>query len=224
MESYNLLNVTPLSQRRRRSNLLVVTAAVCVVALLCVSTGFGSNVLSLASPGRMSMRTSARNSIRTRAAIGDSAPTFKLPSESGKQISLEDFKGPFGIEALSKPVVVFFYGGQGSPSCTKEAEAFRDAYPEIKASGAEVLGISRDSNEFSQQWKSEKGLPFPLLSDEDGSIREAFGIKKDLFGLLDGRETYVIGKDGKIQMKFNSQFEPEKHVDKVLDTLSGMAA
>eukprot|EP00466_Bigelowiella_natans_P002680 jgi/Bigna1/130330/aug1.11_g5038 len=168
------------------------------------------------------MRAIRAPSARTRcnAAVGDVAPAFSLSSESGKKVSLESLKGPFGLEQFSKPAVVFFYGGQGSPSCTKEVQAFRDAYPEFKAMGAEVLGISRDTADFSSSWKAENEVPFPLLSDVDGSVRESYGINKDLFGLLDGRETYVVGKDGKIAMKFNSQFEPEKHVEKALAALA----
>lgn len=222
MESYQLYE----SRRPFRAQVwrLVPAAAAATAAVVCVaifSIGGGESSLLRGPPGNIHTRSIRR--IQPRASVGEAPPSFSLPSESGKKISLESFKGPFGLEALSKPVVVFFYGGQGSPSCTKQAEAFRDAYPEIKAKGAEVLGISRDSNEFSQQWRAEKGLPFPLLADEDGSVREAFGIKKDLFGLLDGRETYVVGKDGKVKMKFNSQFQPEKHVEKVLDVLAEIA-
>mmetsp|Transcript_24207 Transcript_24207/g.47427 ORF Transcript_24207/g.47427 Transcript_24207/m.47427 type:complete len:215 (+) Transcript_24207:2-646(+) len=172
----------------------------------------------LASPVRMRYN---RN-VAARAAVGDAAPEFSLPSASGKAVSLSSFRGPFGLEQLSKPVVVYFYGGQGSPSCTKQAEAFARAYPDFKKAGAEVLGVSRDSVDFSKDWKAEKELPFPLLSDAEGKIRDAYGIKKDFFGALDGRETYVIGRDGKIKMKFNNQFDVDAHVDKALSALEGL--
>uniref|UniRef100_A0A7S2VU21 thioredoxin-dependent peroxiredoxin n=1 Tax=Norrisiella sphaerica TaxID=552664 RepID=A0A7S2VU21_9EUKA len=202
---------TPRQAPRRRTLIGIALAAGAVLALSCCHSS--ASALSLRVPQTLSRR------VGVNAAIGEKAPMFSLPSESGKKISLADFKGPFGIEQLSKPVVLFFYGGQGSPSCTKEAEAFARAYPEFKAKGAEVLGVSRDSLDFSKNWKEEKQFPFPLLSDEDGAVRESFGIEKDLFGLLDGRETYVIGRDGTIQMKFNSQFEPEKHIEKALAAL-----
>ena len=178
--------------------------------------------LGVASRAPVMRNTMMMRNVVRRAQVGDVAPGFSLSSESGKKVSLENFKGPLGIEQLSKPVVVFFYGGQGSPSCTKEVEAFKQAYPDFKAAGAEVLGISRDSTDFSRDWKAEKELPFPLLSDEDGAVREEYGIKKDLFGFLDGRETYVIDRAGKIAMKFNDQFAPEKHVDKALDALEAL--
>eukprot|EP00954_Amorphochlora_amoebiformis_P006927 539709-Amorphochlora_amoeboformis.AAC.1 len=149
---------------RSRSPAVAIVAVLAVV--VCVVT---APALLGSSFARTRPMSAVSRSVSTRAQVGDIAPAFSLPSESGKKYSLANFKGPLGIEALSKPVVVFFYGGQGSPSCTKEAEAFAEAYPEIKAMGAEVLGISRDSQEFSQEWKAEKGLPFPLLSDEDGA-------------------------------------------------------
>lgn len=83
-----------------------------------------------------------------------------------------------------------------------------------------VIGVSSDSVESHKEFKGDLGLPFTLLSDEDGEVRKAYGVGKDLFGFLEGRETYVIDKKGVVQLKFNDQFGPEKHVDKALEALS----
>jgi len=168
---------------------------------------------------------SMRGSVAVKSlAIGSAMPDISLPNQNGQTVSISSFKseegGPFGFGAKEgKPVVLFLFAGSASPSCTKQAQAFRDRYAEFQLQGAEVIGISKDSVEFQKDWKEKEALPFNLLTDKDGSVRESLGIPKDLFGLLEGRQTYVVGTDGKVKMIFNDQFGPEKHIDAALAAL-----
>lgn len=153
------------------------------------------------------------------AGVGDAMPEITLPNQDGQPVSISSFKkGQFPWEA-GKPVVLFFFAGSASPSCTKECQAFRDNYEKFQEKGAKVIGVSLDSPEFNTQFKVDEALPFDLLSDEGGSTAQALQIPKDAFGFLNGRQTYVVSEDGKIKKVFNSQFEPEKHVDESLSAL-----
>ncbi|EIE24468.1 alkyl hydroperoxide reductase/ thiol specific antioxidant/ Mal allergen [Coccomyxa subellipsoidea C-169] len=147
--------------------------------------------------------------------VGDKAPDFSLKDQSGKTVKLSSYQGIFG-----KPVVLYFYPADASPGCTKQAKAFTDAIGEFKKAGATVVGVSGDDVESHQKFKSELGIPFQLLADEGNEVRKTYGVKKDLLGLLEGRQTYVIGKDGIVKLVFNNQWEPEKHVDEALKALA----
>lgn len=146
--------------------------------------------------------------------VGDKAPVFTLKDQNGKEVSLKKFQG-----LLGKPVVLYFYPKDNSPGCTKEAKAFKDSYAAFKKIGAEVIGVSSDSAESHKEFKQSLDLPFTLLADEAGEVRQLYEVPKDLFGLLDGRQTFVIGKDGAIKLIFNDQFGPEKHVEQALAAL-----
>ncbi len=78
------------------------------------------------------------------------------------------------------------------------------------------MGVSSDPPASHAAFKAKHRLPYTLLSDERSFMRNGFGIPSDLFGMLPGRQTYVIGKDGKCLLAFNSQMEPEKHVSEAL--------
>jgi peroxiredoxin Q/BCP len=121
---------------------------------------------------------------------------------------------------LSQPVVLFFYPADATPGCTKEACAFRDSYSDFLAAGAVVLGVSSDDAESHAAFREANNLPFPLLVDEDDAVREAYGIGKDLFGLIKGRQTFVIDSEGTVALSFNNQFDFEGHVTKTLALLS----
>jgi peroxiredoxin Q/BCP len=150
----------------------------------------------------------------TGLATGDRAPEFSLQDQSGKTVSLKDFRG-------RQNVVVYFYPKDDTPGCTKEACTFRDQYTAFSDIGAVVLGISGDSPDSHKKFAAKHRLPFPLLSDRDGSVRKAFGVPKTL-GLLPGRVTYVIDKQGVIRHAFNSQLNPTKHVDEAIAVLKSL--
>ncbi|CAL5218862.1 g594 [Coccomyxa viridis] len=135
-----------------------------------------------------------------------------LKSTEGASVALSNYEG-------KKPVVLFFYPRAATPGCTKQACAFRDAFGKFKDIGAEVFGISSDDVQKNSEFAKAQRLPFPLLTDQSEFLRKSFGIKGDLLGLLPGRQTFVIDKNGKIVLSFNDQFNPEKHVVEALDVV-----
>lgn len=113
-------------------------------------------------------------------------------------------------------MILYFYPKDGTPGCTREACAFRDAWKKLQERGAVVLGVSRDSVEKHKKFADEHGLPFPLLSDEDGSICAAYGVGTT-FG-MPSRVTFVLDRDGKVVKTF-PDVDPSHHVDEVLSAL-----
>lgn len=142
---------------------------------------------------------------------GQQAPDFALPDASGKTVKLSDFRG-------KKAVVLYFYPKDDTPGCTKEACAFRDQYEDFKDAGAEVIGVSSDGGAAHEKFASKYNLPFLLLSDRGGVVRKQYGVPATL-GLLPGRVTFVIDKNGVVQNTFNSQFQATKHVSEAIATL-----
>ena len=106
---------------------------------------------------------------RSTVRVGDTAPDFTLPSQSGEEVSLRDFVGK------KKVVVLYFYPKDDTPGCTKEACSFRDEYQRFGNLEAEVIGISSDSVKSHQRFVEKHGLPFVLLSDEGGEVRNSMG-------------------------------------------------
>lgn len=142
---------------------------------------------------------------------GEKAPHFQLKDQDGKEFDSKTVLG-------KKPVVIYFYPKDFTPGCTKEACNFRDSYEDFKEAGAEVLGISNDSEKSHAKFAKKHKLPFVLLSDSNGKVRKKFGIKKSLLGLVPGRETFVINADGNIVFKFNS-LDASKHMEKALNAV-----
>ena len=149
-----------------------------------------------------------------RLQVGDKAPDFTLLKANGEPVSLSDFRG-------RADVVLFFYPKDNSPACTAEACSFRDRYDVFRDAGAEVIGISADPAESHERFASRFRLPFLLLSDEGGLVRQRYGVAKT-FGLFPGRCTYVIDRDGVVRHIFSSQFLPIKHVTEALSMLKSL--
>jgi thioredoxin-dependent peroxiredoxin len=158
----------------------------------------------------MSEHDSQAQPARGRVQVGDTAPDFTLPAQSGASISLGNLLG-------EKDIVLYFYPRDNTAVCTAEACAFRDSYELFQEAGAEVIGISSDSVESHEQFAAAHQLPFPLLSDEDGLIRKRYGVLT-AFG-LPGRVTFVIDRRGVVRHICFSQFTSQKHVDEALATL-----
>ena len=140
--------------------------------------------------------------------IGDKIPNFTAIDSSGNYF---DSSAIVGI----RPVVLYFYPKDNTPGCTAQACSFRDQYEDFKDLGAEVIGISGDSAASHEKFIQKYNLPFILISDSDKKIRNLFGVKTNLFGLLPGRVTYVADKNGIIQLMFDSM-NASNHIPKAL--------
>jgi peroxiredoxin Q/BCP len=140
--------------------------------------------------------------------VGDAAPEFDLTDAAGKRVRLSDFRG-------KRNVVLYFYPKDDTPGCTKEACSFRDSYQAFTDAGAEVIGVSSDDGASHQKFAEKFHLPFTLVSDTGGGVRKRYGVPATL-GLLPGRVTFVIDRDGIVRHVFNSQLQATKHVDEAL--------
>ena len=147
--------------------------------------------------------------------IGDRAPDFTVEVQDGREIALADYRG--------QVVVLFFYPSDGTPVCTAEACAFRDAYADFAQAGATVIGVSSDSHESHRKFIADHRLPFLLASDPQGALRKLFGVPKTL-GTFPGRVTYVIDKQGAVRLVFNSQLSASRHVSQALRAVRQLAA
>ena len=133
----------------------------------------------------------------TRLEAGQTAPAFTLDDQDGAPVSLSDFAGD--------KVVVYFYPAASTPGCTTEACDFRDNINSLKSAGYSVIGISKDAAPALKKFQSEQGLNFPLLSDPDLAIHNAYGAfgEKSLYGktvMGTIRSTFVVDETGSITL------------------------
>jgi peroxiredoxin Q/BCP len=149
---------------------------------------------------------------------GRKAPSFTLADGAGQRVSLEDFKG--------KNVVVYFYPKDDTPGCTKEACGFRDLWKELQRAGVVVLGVSADGAESHTKFTTKYKLPFPLLSDPDRKLMQAWGAYGDKMmygkktkGVI--RSTVWIGPDGVVRKHWARVPDAAKHPAAVLDAIRG---
>jgi peroxiredoxin Q/BCP len=143
-------------------------------------------------------------------AEGTIAPDFLAMDQQGEVRSLR-------LIARRRPVVLFFYPRDGTPGCTQEACAFRDAWDRLQATGAIVVGVSTDDVESHASFADEHELPFPLLSDPDGAVLRRYGVPSALG--MSARVTFVIDAEGRITRVF-PDVDPAVHVDEVLAALT----
>jgi peroxiredoxin Q/BCP len=147
---------------------------------------------------------------------GDKAPDFAMPTDGGGKVSLKGLKG--------KPVVLYFYPKDDTSGCTAEACAFRDTLPDFSKLDATVIGVSRDSVESHRKFREKYQLSFPLASDTDGSVTEAYGVwgQKSMYGrkyMGIERSTFLIDKTGIIRDIWRKVKVPG-HAAEVLGALS----
>ena len=142
---------------------------------------------------------------------GEKAPDFSLKAQDGRTVSLHDFLG-------KSNVVLYFYPKDFTVGCTTEAKAFSENYDEVLKMGAEVMGVSSDSQETHDKFAESCHVKFPLLSDEGGKVRDAYGVKHTL-GIVPGRVTFVIDKAGVVRRVFSSQLNPARHVAEAVQAL-----
>lgn len=144
--------------------------------------------------------------------VGSSVPKFELKDQNGNLFSLDS--------VLSKKnLVIYFYPKDDSPGCTEQACSFRDQFEVFADADAIIIGISAQSVESHFEFAKKHRLNFTLLSDPGNKVRKLFGVPGNLFGLIPGRVTYIINKEGKVVYMFNSQTQVEKHVDEALRIL-----
>jgi peroxiredoxin Q/BCP len=141
---------------------------------------------------------------------GKPAPDFELESDSGETVKLSQLRG--------KPVVLYFYPKDDTPGCTRQACGIRDAWSEFQRAGAEVFGISADSQASHERFKSKYSLPFTLLADPDRKLAEPYGVGQEGKRSYE-RSTFVIDADGNIA-RILRRVNPDRHADEVLEALS----
>ena len=149
---------------------------------------------------------------------GENAPNFNHPTGDGGQCKLSDFKG--------KPLVLYFYPKGDTPGCTTEAQGFRDAMAEFAKFDATIVGVSKDTVKKHDRFKARHDLNFTLISDEDGTLCEAYGVwvEKNLYGrkyMGIERSTYLIDGEGKIA-KVWRKVRVKGHVDNVLKAVQAL--
>ncbi len=147
---------------------------------------------------------------------GDKAPDFTLPAQSGEAVRLKDRLG-------ERVVVLYFYPRDDTRGCTAEACAFRDSHEVFAEAGAEVIGVSSDSVGRHAAFAGRHELPFTLLSDQDGRVRKLYGVPAVL-GLLPGRVTYVIDRQGTVRHVFSSMTNISQHVSDALGVVRKLQA
>ncbi|MCF6243113.1 MAG: peroxiredoxin [Bacteroidales bacterium] len=147
--------------------------------------------------------------------VGDKAPDFSLLNQKGEKITLKQL-------IKDSVLVLYFYPKDETKGCTAQACKFRDDYEQFKEIGARVVGISSDSVLAHQKFIQNHNLPFMLLADIDGKVRKEYEVPKTL-GLIPGRVTYIINRQGKIIHIFNSQLNPKKHVSVAISVIKSVS-
>lgn len=147
---------------------------------------------------------------------GDQIISFELPDQDGKMFKLNNVIGENNL-------VIYFYPKDDTPGCTKEACSFRDSLKEFDNLDAKVIGISADSVESHKAFSEKYNLDFTLLSDTKRKVRRLFKVPGDLFGLMDGRVTFVIDKNGVVQHVFRSQLNAAKHIEEAKAALEKLS-
>lgn len=148
--------------------------------------------------------------------IGDPAPEFELMNQKGEMVQLSDYLG-------KKTVVLYFYPKDEAPGCVKEACGFRDSYEDFMEVGAEVIGVSNDTVDSHRLFSLSRRLPFQLLSDPKGKIRKTYGVSGSFLGLIPGRETFVIDKQGVMRHRFSSQTQIGTHIKEALEMVKKLS-
>lgn len=147
--------------------------------------------------------------------VGRPAPRFEAVAANGEAIRLADYLG-------RRSVVLFFYPRDDTAICTREACAFRDAYDDFVDAGAVVIGVSGDSDPRHRNFAERNRLPFVLVSDRGGKLRQAFGVS-DTFGLIPKRVTFVIDPEGIVRMAFSAVWVADEHVERALEVVRSLA-
>ncbi|MFA5047086.1 MAG: peroxiredoxin [Paludibacter sp.] len=146
--------------------------------------------------------------------VGSQVPSFSLKDQNGHEFDINSAKGKHNL-------VIYFYPKDETPGCTKEACTFRDQFEVFKKEDAVIIGISGQSVASHLEFANKYHLNFTLLSDEGNNVRKLFGVPASILG-MPGRVTYVVNKEGKVVLVFNSQFDAEKHIEEAMKVLKNM--
>lgn len=148
--------------------------------------------------------------------VGEVAPDFSLMGSDRRNHTLSEFKGKY--------LVLYFYPKDNTPGCTIEANEFNKHLGEIKQLGAEVVGVSKDDLDSHDKFKDKCSLKFLLLSDPDSKVIKAYGSygSRGIFGVGTLRNTFVIGKDGRLA-KIYEKVSPKGHAEEVVEFLKTAA-
>lgn len=150
-----------------------------------------------------------------KISVGSLIPSFELKDQHGKWFNIDSVVG-------KKNLVIYFYPKDDSPGCTKQACAFRDQFEVFAEEDALIIGISAQSVESHLNFAQKYNLNYTLLSDDGNKVRKLFGVPASLFGLISGRVTYVVNKEGQVVYQFNSQMQTERHVEEALRILQSL--
>ena len=142
---------------------------------------------------------------------GMKAPDFTLPDENGDEFHLYS-------ELKKGPLVIYFFPRDFTSGCTAEACEFRDNYDLFAKKGIRIAGISTDDAERHISFKQKHSLPFQLLTDSGHRTADMFGVRRSL-GIIPGRATFLIGRDGTVLHVFSSQLEPKRHIAETLKAM-----
>jgi peroxiredoxin Q/BCP len=147
---------------------------------------------------------------------GEAAPNFEMTDTDGNVVSLASLRG--------KTVILYFYPKDDTPGCTTEACGFRDAWMELREKGVLVYGVSPDDARAHAKFTRKYGLPFPLLSDPEGTVAKRYGVwvQKNMYGrqyMGNARTTFLIWPDGRIGHVWQ-QVKPEGHAQRILEYLA----
>lgn len=148
-------------------------------------------------------------------SVGDRVPEVSFHGPDG-EVRLRDLVG-------DQVLVLYFYPKDETAGCTAQACSFRDRYQDFTDAGAEVIGVSTDTARSHDSFSRHHRLPFRLLTDEGGAAAKAMGVKKTL-GLIPGRVTFVIDREGVVRMRWDGQLGAVRHVDQALQMVKSMSA
>jgi peroxiredoxin Q/BCP len=143
------------------------------------------------------------------------APSFSAHASNGAMIRLEDYRGKY--------LVLYFYPKSFTPGCTHETILFRDNYGELQALGAEVLGVSRDTQVVQCSFADRYEVRFPILSDENGEICRAYAVDRRLWPVAK-RVTFLIDPEGIVVARFTHELRISAHLSDVIAALRELRA
>jgi len=151
-------------------------------------------------------------------AEGKKAPAFKMKASGGREVSSAALKG--------KPYLIYFYPKADTPGCTKQACGVQEALPALGKIGLEVIGVSPDAMAPIEKFAKKYNLAFPLASDEDHTVAEAYGVwvQKSMYGktyMGMERSSFLVGADGKIARIWR-KVKPEAHAAQVLEAAAAL--